>query len=53
MVVLGGFYGNTRNKACERNEADRYQMIAAPPLMYRKSHAGPCDQQRHQDDHAI
>ena len=36
LVVLRGFYGNARNKACESNEADRYQMIAAPPLMHRK-----------------
>src|SRR6516165_12217231 len=44
-------YGNARNKACESNEADRYQMVAAPPLMHRKGHAGPHDQQRHQDNH--
>ena len=53
LVVLRGFYGNARNKACESNEADRYQMVAAPPLMHRKGHAGPRDQQRHQNDHAI
>jgi hypothetical protein len=51
LVVLRGFYGNARNKACKSNEADRYQMIATPPLMHRKGHAGPRDQQRHQDDH--
>jgi hypothetical protein len=49
LVVLRGFYGNARRKACESNEADRYQMIAAPPLMHRKGHAGSGDQQRHQD----
>jgi len=53
LVVLRGFYGNARNKACESNEADRYQMVAAPPLMHRKGHAGPRDQQRHQNVHAI
>ena len=53
LVVLRGFYGNARNKARESNEADRYQMIAAPPLMHRKGHARPRDQQCHQDDHAI
>ena len=53
LVVLRGFYGNARNKACESDEADRYQMIAAPPLMHRKGHAGPRDQQCHEDDHAI
>src|SRR6516165_570662 len=42
---------HARNKACESNEADRYQMVAAPPLMHRKGHAGPRDQQRHQNDH--
>jgi hypothetical protein len=31
LVVLRGFYGNARNKACESNETYRYQMIAAPP----------------------
>ena len=51
LVVLCGFYGNARHKACESNEADCYQMIAAPPLMHRKGHAGSGDQQRHQDDH--
>jgi len=51
LVVFRGFYGNARNKACESNEADRYQMVAAPPLMHRKGHAGPHDQQRHQDNH--
>ena len=45
LVVFRGFYGNARNKACESNEADRYQMVAAPPLMHRKGHAGPRDQQ--------
>ena len=29
LVVLRCFYGDARNKACESNEADRYQMIAA------------------------
>jgi len=53
LVVLRGFYVNARNKACESNEADRYQMIAAPPLMHRKGHAGSRDQPRHQDDHAM
>jgi len=47
LVGLGGLYGNARNKTCESNEADRYQVIAAPPLVYRKGHAGPRDQQRH------
>ena len=28
-------------------------MVAAPPLTHRKGHAGPRDQQRHQNDHAI
>jgi hypothetical protein len=51
LVVFRGFYGNARNKACESNEADGYQMVAAPPLMHRKGHAGPRDQQRHQNDH--
>ena len=51
LIVLRGFYGNARNKACESNEADRYQVVAAPPLMHRKGHAGPRDQQRRQDDH--
>ena len=51
LVVLRGFYGNARNKACESNEADRYQMVAAPPLI--KGHAGPRDQKCHQNDHAI
>jgi hypothetical protein len=27
-------------------------MVAAPPLMHRKGHAGPRDQQRRQNDHA-
>src|SRR5262249_24381242 len=53
LVVLGGFYGNARNQTCESNKADRYQVIAAPPLMHRKGHAGSRDQQRHQDDHDI
>ena len=53
LVVLCGFNANACNKACESNEADRYQMIAAPPLMHRKRHAGPRDQQCHEDDHAI
>jgi len=52
-ILVRGFYGNAGNKACESNEADRYQMVAAPPLMHRKGHAGPRDQQRHQNDHAI
>src|SRR6516165_4167172 len=30
LVVLRGFYGNARNKACESNEADRYHAMAAP-----------------------
>src|SRR6516165_114027 len=46
-------YGNARNKACESNEADRYQMVSAPPLMHRKGHAGSGDQQRHQDHHGF
>src|SRR5215469_11225743 len=53
LVVLCGFYGNARHKACESNEGDCYQMIAAPPLMHRKGHAGSGDQQRHQDDHGF
>jgi len=44
LVVLRGFYGNARNKACESNEADRCQMVAALPLMHREGHAGPRDQ---------
>jgi hypothetical protein len=47
------FGANARNQTCESNEADRYQMVAPPPLMHRKGHAGPRDQQRHQNDHAI
>src|SRR6516164_7042194 len=53
LVVLCGFYDSARHKACESNEADRYHVMAAPPPMYRKSHAGPRDQQRHQDDHGF
>jgi len=53
LIVLSRFYGNARNKAGESNEADRYQMVAAPPLMHREGHAGPRGQQRHQNDHAI
>jgi hypothetical protein len=51
VVVLCGFYGNTGHKPCESNETDRYHVMAAPPLMHRKGHAGPHDQQRHQDNH--
>ena len=53
LVVLRGFYGNARHKACESNKADRYHVMAAPPLMHRKGHAGSGDQQRHQDDHGF
>ena len=53
LVLLRGFYGNARHKPYESNEADRYQVIAAPPLMHRKGHASSGDQQCHHDDHAI
>src|SRR5215470_1372714 len=53
LVVLCGFYGNARHKACESNKADRYHVMAAPPLMHCKAHAGSGDQQRHQDDHGF
>jgi len=39
VVVLCGFYGNTRHKPCESNETDRYHVMAAPPLVHRKGHA--------------
>jgi hypothetical protein len=51
LVVLTGFYGNARHQQCESDEADRNQVMAAPPLVHRKGHAGPRDQQCHQDDH--
>ena len=53
VVVLGGFYSNARRKACESNKADRYHVMAAPPLMHRKGHAGSGEQQRHEDDHGF
>jgi hypothetical protein len=53
LVVLRGFYGNARHNQCKSNEGDRHDVMAVPPLMYRKSHAGPRDQQCHQDNHAI
>ena len=53
LVVLGGLYSNARHKACESNEADRYRVMAAPPLVCRKDHAGSGDQQRHKDDHGF
>jgi hypothetical protein len=53
LVVLGGFYGSARDQACESNKADRHHVVAAPPLMHGKGHAGSRDQQCHQDDHAI
>jgi len=31
----------------------RYHVMAAPPVMHRKGHAGSGDQQRHQDDHGF
>jgi hypothetical protein len=30
---------NARDQACESNKADRYQVIATPPLVHRKGHA--------------
>jgi hypothetical protein len=48
LILLHGFYGNARHKPCESNEADRYQVIAAPPLMHRKGHAGSRDQRCYQ-----
>ena len=53
LVVLGDLYGNARHNQCKSNEADRHDVMAVPPLMHRKGHAGPRDQQRHQGDHAI
>jgi hypothetical protein len=53
LVALCGFYGNSRHNQCKSNEADCHRMMAAPPLMHRKGHAGSCDQQRHQDDHGF
>ena len=53
LVVLCGFYGNARHKPCESNEADRYRVMAAPPLVHRKGHASSRAQQRHQDDHGF
>jgi hypothetical protein len=53
LVVLGGLYSNARHKQCESDEANRYQVIAAPPLMHCEGHAGSRDQQRHQDDHGF
>jgi len=46
VVVLGGFYGNARHKPCESNGADRYHVMAAPPLVHRKGHACSRGQQR-------
>jgi hypothetical protein len=51
LVVLCGFYGNARHKPCESNEADRYRVMAAPPLVHRKGHPSSRGQQRHQDHH--
>jgi hypothetical protein len=44
LVVLGGLYGSACNQACESNKADGHHMMATPPLMHRKGHAGPRDQ---------
>src|SRR5262249_4248284 len=52
LALLRGFYDNARHNQCESDEANRHDLIAAPPLMHRKAHAGSRDQQRHQDDHA-
>jgi hypothetical protein len=53
LVVLTGFYGNARNQQCESKEADRYHVMITPPLVHGKGHAGPRDEQCHQDDHGI
>ena len=46
LVVLRGLYGNARHNQCKSNQADRYHVLAVPPLMHRKAHAGPGNQQR-------
>jgi hypothetical protein len=44
---------NTRHNQSDSNEADRYQVMAAPSLVHGNGHAGHRDKQRHQDDHGI
>jgi len=52
VVSLGGFYSNASYNQCE-SEANRHHVVAAPPLIHRKGHAGSRNQQHHQDDHGF
>jgi len=40
LVVLGGLNGNACHDQCESDEANRHHVLAKPPLMHRKTHAG-------------
>ena len=41
LVVLGRFYGNASHNQRKSDEADGHHVMAVPPLMHRKGHAGP------------
>ena len=51
LVVLRGLHGSARHNQCESDEGNRHDVIAAPPLLHRKGHAGSRDQQRRRGDH--
>jgi hypothetical protein len=45
-LLFAAFYGNAGHNQCKSNQTDRYHVLAMPPLMHGKGHAGCGDQQR-------